>query len=120
MCTQQLPGWITRGQITVIILTALLFCVTANAQTEQAKLTASDAAAGDFFGEAVSISGDTAIVGATLPDPFGNGTGAVWFRVDVFLPPEKLHLSGHLAPPHGGPATSLVQITLESEAPRNP
>ena len=30
---------------------------------EQAKLTASDAAAGDFFGFSVSVSGDTAVVG---------------------------------------------------------
>ncbi len=40
--------------------------------TEQAKLTASDGAAGDNFGNSVSISGDYAIVGA----PKGSG---VWF-----------------------------------------
>lgn len=33
---------------------------------EQAKLTASDASCGDFFGWAVSVSGDTAVVGAYL------------------------------------------------------
>ena len=32
--------------------------------TEQAKLTASDAAAEDFFGGSVSVSGDTAVIGA--------------------------------------------------------
>src|SRR5207247_2582238 len=32
--------------------------------TEQQKLTPSDAAAGDFFGSALSVSGDTALVGA--------------------------------------------------------
>ena len=36
--------------------------------TEDAKLTASDAAAGDFFGIAVSISGETVVVGAYLDD----------------------------------------------------
>ena len=35
---------------------------------EQAKLTAGDAAAGDFFGDAVAISGDTVVVGAPLDD----------------------------------------------------
>ena len=45
--------------------------------TEQAKLVAGDAAAGDNFGHAVAISGDTAVVGphllmiaATNPVPF--------------------------------------------------
>ena len=37
-------------------------------QTEDAKLTASDAAAGDQFGASVSISGDTALVGAFTDD----------------------------------------------------
>ncbi len=35
---------------------------------EVKKLTASDAAAGDFFGHSVSISGDTVVVGANLDD----------------------------------------------------
>jgi len=39
--------------------------------TEQAKLTASDAAAGDFFGWTVSNSGDYAIVGALADDNNG-------------------------------------------------
>jgi len=45
------------------------------AQTQQAKLTASDAAVGDFLGWSVSISGDTAIVGSRLDDHAG-GTDA--------------------------------------------
>ena len=35
---------------------------------ELAKLLASDAAAGDHFGESVAISGDTAVVGAPWDD----------------------------------------------------
>ena len=35
---------------------------------EEAKLTASDAAAGDFFGNSVAVSGDTALVGAHSDD----------------------------------------------------
>ncbi len=41
--------------------------------TEEAKLTASDAAAGDWFGYSVSVSGDTALVGA-----FYNGFGSAY------------------------------------------
>jgi len=48
--------------------------------TETAKLTASDAASGDLFGPSVSISGDTAIVGAN-----GNGPGGSAY---VFVKPE--------------------------------
>jgi len=43
---------------------AYVFQLTGTTWTEWAKLTASDGAAGDLFGSAVAISGDTVIVGA--------------------------------------------------------
>ncbi|MEI7658988.1 MAG: FG-GAP repeat protein, partial [Phycisphaerae bacterium] len=43
---------------------AYIFTRTGTTWTQQAKLTATGGAAGDFFGNAVAISGDTAIVGA--------------------------------------------------------
>jgi len=46
--------------------------------TQQAKLTASDDDAGDFFGQSVSISGDCAIVGAWLNDTAGTDTGSAY------------------------------------------
>lgn len=47
--------------------------------TEQAKLTASDGAAGDQFGFVVSLAGDTAVVSAPSADVAGNGgQGAAW------------------------------------------
>ena len=45
---------------------------------EVAKLTASDAQAGDFFGIRVAISGVTAIVGAYFEDTGGNNAGAAY------------------------------------------
>ncbi|MCZ6735989.1 MAG: FG-GAP repeat protein [Planctomycetota bacterium] len=45
---------------------------------ETAKLTALDAAAGDTFGGSVSISGDTAIVGASGNDDAGPSTGSAY------------------------------------------
>ena len=50
--------------------------------TEQAKLTASDAAAGDLFGSAVSVDGDTALIGARADDDAGGNSGSayVFFR----------------------------------------
>ncbi len=46
--------------------------------TQQAKLTAADGAANDNFGNSVSISGDTAIVGSSFDDDFGTNSGAAY------------------------------------------
>ncbi|GEM_PF-1531245 len=46
--------------------------------TQQAKLTASDGAAGDRFGCSVSLSGDYALVGAYADDDKGDGSGSVY------------------------------------------
>jgi hypothetical protein len=46
--------------------------------TEQAHLFAPDAAAGDLFGAAVALSGDTAAIGAPIDD---SQTGAAWVFV---------------------------------------
>jgi len=43
--------------------------------SEQAKLTASDGAAEDYFGGSVSISGDYAVIGAVYDDDNGDGSG---------------------------------------------
>ena len=57
---------------------AYVFTRSAGVWTQQAKLTASDAAAGDEFGTFVFISDDTAIVGATLNDDGGSNSGAAY------------------------------------------
>jgi hypothetical protein len=46
--------------------------------TQQRKLTASDAASGDWFGYSVAVSGDTVIVGAPRDDDGGNATGSTY------------------------------------------
>ena len=45
------------------------------------KLLADDGAAGDSFGESVSISEDTAIIGATGDDDKGDGSGSAYIFV---------------------------------------
>ncbi len=45
---------------------------------EQDKLTASDGAIGDWFGVAVSVSGDYAIVGASRDDDNGSNSGSAY------------------------------------------
>ena len=50
---------------------------------EEAKLTASDGAADDYFGGSVAISGDTAVVGAVCDDDNGRNSGSAYvFRYD--------------------------------------
>jgi len=55
---------------------AYLFDITTGNQI--AKLTASDAAADDAFGRSVSISGNTALVGAVLDDDSGSRSGSAY------------------------------------------
>ncbi|NIP22421.1 MAG: hypothetical protein GWN67_20180 [Phycisphaerae bacterium] len=52
--------------------------VTCGQWSQSAKLNASDGAAGDFFGESVSISVDYAIVGAPYDDDNGNNSGSAY------------------------------------------
>ena len=49
--------------------------------TEQAKLMASDAQAGDWFGYSVAMSGDTVVVGAYYEDSGGSDAGAAYVFV---------------------------------------
>ncbi|MCH8006801.1 MAG: FG-GAP repeat protein, partial [Planctomycetes bacterium] len=49
--------------------------------TQQDKLTANDAAAGDVFGIAVAISGDTVVVGASDDDDAGSNSGSAYVFV---------------------------------------
>jgi len=70
--------------------------------TQTAKLTASDGAAGDFFGFSVSMSGDTAVVGALLDDDSGADSGSAY----VF---EK----------DGGTWTQTAKLTASDDAARD-
>lgn len=47
--------------------------------TETGKLTASDGDVGDFFGNSVSISGDTIVVGAPGDDDNGEDSGSAYY-----------------------------------------
>jgi hypothetical protein len=55
---------------------AYIFRYNGTAWTEQAKITASDGAAGDFFGFSVAISGGCAVVGAWMDDDAGTDSGS--------------------------------------------
>lgn len=58
---------------------AYVFTFSGGAWTQQAKLTASDAASGDTFGGALAIEGDTAVVGSVRNDHAGgSNAGAAY------------------------------------------
>lgn len=62
---------------------AYIFRFDGNRWEEEEKLTASDAAGSDYFGTAVSIDGNTAIIGASANDDAGNNSGSAYiFRFD--------------------------------------
>ena len=60
---------------------AYVFVRSGTTWSQQAKLTASDAATGDFFGHAVALSGDTALIGAYRADSGGTDRGVAYVFV---------------------------------------
>ena len=60
---------------------AYVFVRSGAAWTQQAKLTASDAAEGDNFGRSVAVSGETAVVGASANDDAGSNSGSAYVFV---------------------------------------
>jgi len=57
---------------------------------EVEKLTASDAALGDFFGDSVAVSGEVAIVGASYNDDAGNASGSAYIYLEPGVCSETL------------------------------
>ena len=65
---------------------AYAFTFAAGAWTQQAKITATDAAQGDYFGWSVALEGDTALIGAPGDDvssAFEQGSAYVFVRAGV-------------------------------------
>lgn len=67
-------------RLSAVVLFASTFPNTAAAQgaEQQSKLIAGDGAVVDQFGVSVSVSGDTAVIGANLDDDAGDASGAVY------------------------------------------
>jgi len=57
---------------------AYVFTCSGTTWTQQAKLTASDGAKLDRFGRSVSVSGDTALIGAYMDDDKGGNSGSAY------------------------------------------
>jgi uncharacterized protein YndB with AHSA1/START domain len=48
--------------------------------------------------------------GGRLYEDAGDGNGLVWYHVIALDAPNSISLSGFIAPPFGGPATSLLRV----------
>ncbi len=95
---------------------AYIFVRSNGVWSEQAKLTASDAAAGDWFGYSVSAFGDTAAIGAYGDDhDGGTGAGAAYVFVragGVWAQQSKLVASDAAAGDYFGNSVSVSGDTL--------
>jgi hypothetical protein len=104
---------------------AYVFARSGTLWTEEAKLTSGDAAAFDHFGYAVSVSGDTALVGACGNDDAGPESGSAYvFRRtgSVWIQEGKLTAAGATGQDRFGQAvcvdgdTALVGACGEDDA----
>ena len=90
---------------------AYVFTRSGTVWSQQQKLTASDALASDEFGSSISISGDTAVVGAQLGDmPSGVDAGSAYVFTrsgSVWTQQQKLTASDGLANDHFGISISI-------------
>ena len=100
---------------------AYIFTLQDGTWTEQAKLTASNAAAGDNFGWTVAIDGDTAVIGAIGADENGSNSGAAYVFIrsaGVWTEQAKLTASDGAANDGFG-RVAINGKTILVSAPRN-
>jgi hypothetical protein len=96
---------------------------------EVAKLTASDAEPGDWFGTSVAIFGDLIVVGAELEGPGGASPGAAylferqadgnWLEVAKLQPSDGADLDSFGYSVAAGPATAIVGADDDDDAGLN-
>lgn len=99
---------------------AYVFVTSGGSWSLQAKLAASDAAAMASFGQAVSIAGDTAVVGAPYATTAGTAAGAVYVFTrsgSVWTQQAKLSAPDYGVYDYFGSALSLSGDTLAVGAP---
>ena len=83
---------IVTACLSLVVVLAIVSVARAGPFDMETKLTASDAAEGDYFGASVAISGNTAIVGATFDDDAGLSSGSAYL-FDVTSGSERLKLA---------------------------
>ncbi len=56
-------------------------------------------------------------LGGRLFDEGARGSGVIWYTVYAITPGESIDLVGHLSPAFGGPAQSLLRLSLREQGP---
>jgi hypothetical protein len=93
---------------------AYVFVRTGTTWTQQAKLTASDGAAGDHFGYSCALNGDTAMIGANWDDDCGDGSGSLYVFTrtgTTWTEQQKMHSSDEQAGDRFSGSIALVNDT---------
>lgn len=54
-------------------------------------------------------------LGGKMYEDLGKGAGFVWYTVAGLDPGHKINLVGYLTPAFGGPATSILELSLEEK-----
>jgi hypothetical protein len=101
---------------------AYVFTRSAALWTQQAKLVAADAAARDYFGGAVAVSGETAAVGAFGDDDLGTNSGSAYVftrAAGVWTKQAKLTASDGTSLDNFGSSVALAGDTLFVGAPND-
>lgn len=106
-----------KKPLIVAILLALSTCLLGNQAfaISETKLTASDAAASDHFGESVSINGEVVVVGAWWDDDAGSQSGSAYvFRYNgaTWVEEAKLTASDGAAGDRFGHSVSISGETV--------
>lgn len=57
--------------------------------------------------------------GGRLYEDAGKGNGLVWYHVIAVDAPNAITMSGFIAPPFGGPATSLLRVAFSAQGKSN-
>ena len=99
---------------------AYVFVRAATVWSEQQKLTASDANAGQEFGRSVGVSGDTVVVGAPLDDDQNNDAGSayVFVRYDTsWLESDEVYAQNASVNDHFGTAVGISSDAILVGAP---
>ena len=97
-----------------------IFVRSGDTWTQQTKLTASDATAGDQFGRAVSLNGEVVIAGARWNDDVGENSGSAYifvWREDTWTQQAKLTASDAAAGAKFGESVSLSRDAAIVGAP---
>ena len=115
MKTGKLSRLTTVGAAAVVAMLVGLTSSTSAQCMEQQKLTASDAAMGDYFGSSVSVSGQTALVGAWRDGcAAGDSCGSAYvyrFNGAIWVEEQKLTASDAAAGDHFGISVSISKNT---------